>query len=147
MNLQEITDSKGNKVADLFVTGKKAIVDFNGRVVKGAGFLQAVAGKYVHVSVIIKRSKPNKDGANYKQFLIGVNRIEWNDEGKTTLISGLKPFIETDVDEKWKLVSDLTKPTIKDGLLVLDIEQKGRVSIDIKFGDKGSVLGNADSLF
>ena len=147
IGILDIPDSKGDKIAVLYITGIEAAFDANQRLLKGAGYIQAEKGKHIHVSIIIERSKPKEGASNIKQLVLGLNRIEWDDDGKTTAASGMEPIIETSLGEKWKITSNLEKPAVKNGLLLVYVEGKGKVSLDIKFGDKGKVVGNPDFLF
>ena len=143
----DITDAKGKTVGELFITGEQAVLDSLGRLTQGAGYIQGVSGEHVHVSAIIKRSKEKKGAYNFMQFLIGVNRIEWDDNGQTTSVTGIEPTIQTSHGDEWKIISDIEKPIIQDGVLLLDTAEKGRLLLKIVFGDKASVVGNSDYLF
>ncbi len=96
---------------------------------------------------VVSRSAHKEGGPNFRQLAIRANRIEWDEDGKTTAITGLAPIVETSLGEKWKIVSSLEKPALKDGVLTLELEQKGKVTFDIRFGNKGTLIGSSDVLF
>jgi hypothetical protein len=142
IGLMDITDGSGKAIATLFITGKEASFDSNQKIFKGAGYIQAVTNQYIHIVFTIKHQKKGEKDVNYSQMQLGVNRIDWDDDGKTTHISGINPTIEAMFSDGFKITSDLKTPSLTNGVLNVDIEKQGKVSLEIKFGDKGTVLGD-----
>ena len=132
----------GGKIAELFITGKEAKFGDNQKLYFGSGYIQAVTNKYVNIRGTHRFTKPGETGAMVNQFLLGVNRIEWDDNGMTTKIEGIRPFIKTWFDEDLK-VKTTNNPTIgKDGSITLDVEKMGKIVLDIRFGDKAKLVGD-----
>jgi hypothetical protein len=55
-------------------------------------------------------------------------------EEDRTAVRGIEPLLKTSLSEEFKILSDLTKPKLRDGALLLTLEGKGQVPFMIRFG-------------
>jgi hypothetical protein len=69
-----------------------------------------------------------------------VDRVAWDDTGKTIAVKGLRPFF--DGAEKIKITSDVSNPRIENGALYLKLEGKGEQVFQFKilFGIGVSII-------
>ncbi len=142
LGLLDIRGSNGKIVATLFITGKEASFDSHQKIFKGAGYIQAVQNEFINIIGIYKFKNQGDKEPHLDQMQSEVNRIDWDENGKTTSLSGIKPKVQTGVHGSLKITSDLQKPALTDGLLSLELEKLGKISLDIKCGDKLAVAGD-----
>jgi hypothetical protein len=116
--VRAIVDSKGTPFAELYMTGKEMIFDDYGEISLGAGYYLALENNYYYIPF----SKGGFGGLH-------VDRIEWDDAGKTTSIKGLRPFFES--AEEIKITSDVNNPKLADGVLFLKLDGHG--DLEFKF--------------
>ena len=115
-----LRDSKGIPFAQLFMSGKEMIVDNTGTPVSGPGFYKALPNNY-----------------HYVPFMRGgfgglhVDKIEWDDSGKTISIERLEPVFES--EKNIKISSDVSKPKLIDGVLHLKLEGYGKTDFQFRF--------------
>ena len=137
-SLFEINDSDGTVKGELFITSKKVSFGPNQELVSGAGYVLASQGKHINVVLTIACQDPeSKDAKTYRQLEIHARRIDWDIEGKLTAITGVDTLIETSDGDTLKIVSETDSPPIKDGAVLLTIEDKGEFEFFIKFGGYG----------
>ncbi|HZM01450.1 MAG TPA: hypothetical protein VFC44_00375 [Candidatus Saccharimonadales bacterium] len=129
-------------VGDLYITGKEAKFDQNQKIFKGSGYMQAYQGKYISVVAEYKLTQPGKTEVGYNQMQFRVSRIDWDDDGKTTQVLGVNPVLQTMGHPDLKIKSNLETPTVTNGILKLDVEEIGKVSLDIRFGYKAKLVGD-----
>ncbi|MGD0383460.1 MAG: hypothetical protein ABSA77_08070 [Thermoguttaceae bacterium] len=110
--LVKLRDSKGVHISTLYMSGKEMVFDTKQEPIKGAGYYEAVKDNYHYVPF----SKGGFGGLN-------VDRIEWDETGKTVAVVGLRPFFEA--RSNIKITSDVKKPKLKDGILYLKFEGQG----------------------
>jgi hypothetical protein len=139
LNLISIADDEGNRIADVFMSGKEMQFDNRQRPIKGEGYIQALPGKYFHVLFLIGCDDKKTGKQRRKQIQLGVNRIEWDKQGKTIDIRGIEAVIKTSLGETFKVVSGLERPKVKDGILTISIEGKGNIPLVIRFQDDASI--------
>jgi hypothetical protein len=130
----------GKKVATLYITGAEATFGPNQGLMKGSGYVQALPNESVSLIAFFRYRDSGETNINFEEFGIRVNRIEWNDDGKTTSISGMSPVAQTDLHESLKIISDPTSPILTNGVLVLDVEKLGKIYVDFRFGGFGGKL-------
>ena len=70
---------------------------------------------------------------------MGVKKIRWGGDGKTTDARGVEPAITQLLVGDIKVLSNLAKPDIEDGNVVLEIQGKGKISFPIRFGRAGAL--------
>jgi hypothetical protein len=133
MGLIQIGGSDGEKVAELFVTGKSARFDSDGRICHGSGYVQAEPGKYAHVVFTLRRGK--KVG----QAMFGVKRVAWDSEGRTTEVRGLSSAVTLLFNGDVPIVSNTDRPQLKDGFMLLRLKGLGEVPFRMRFEQGGSV--------
>ena len=137
INLMDIVGSDGKTAASLYITGN-ATFGPNQVMVKGSGYIQALPGETVNLIAIYRFKNAGEDEVNYDEFGIKVNRVDWDEDGRTTHISGIDSLAKTDVHGSLKITSDLSSPTLtKDGAIVLEVEKLGKVTVDFRFGGLG----------
>ena len=68
-----------------------------------------------------------------------VDRIEWDNEGKTITVKGLRPLFES--SREIKISSEVKDPKLEDGILYLKLEGKGDTEFRFKI-----VFGNGVSI-
>ena len=139
LKLISITDEQGKKMADVFMTGKQMQFDNKQRPIKGGGFIQALPGKYFHIILLVNCTEKTVRKQQRKYIQLGVNRIEWDEQGKTIDIRGVEGVIKTSLEEEFKVVSDLERPVVKDGVLTISVERKGDIPLVIRFEDDGTI--------
>jgi hypothetical protein len=125
-----INDTSGVVNSELYIKKDATMtVDASKDPIKGAGFYQAKKGNYYFVHGFPA------------EFLGGlhVEKIEWDDDGKTVAITGLDPVL--DALPQMKIVSDVVNPKIKGGIHYLKLEDKGDTEYQLKilFGKVVSV--------
>ena len=126
--IQTIVDSSGQPFARLFMSGKMIILDSDGYPASGAGYYEAVPSNYFYLATAMTCT--GGFGG------LHVAKVEWNDTGKTTAITGLGPFFETakeiSTTGKIAITSDVKNPKLVDGTLFLKLEGKGDVEYKFK---------------
>lgn len=132
----QLTNADGSyQTATIYITPKgEMLLGDSGWPIKGAGYLEAVPDRSLYIGF---QWGIGKFGG------IRVKKIEWDNTGKLVSISGLGPTFEYEPDLKF--TSDLSKPTIRDGVLYLRLEGKGNQEYAFKtlFG-KGLVIEPGD---
>src|ERR1022692_292671 len=137
LNLMDIGSPSGI-VGSLYVTGKSITFGPNQIIVKGSGYVQALPNKTVNLIAIYRFQNAGETDVNYDEFGIKANRIDWDEDGHTTAISGIDPVAITDTHGNLKITSDLSNPTLTpDGAIVLEVEKLGKVTVEFKFGNHG----------
>jgi hypothetical protein len=112
VRILDLNDSGGKPFATLFMTGKKMSIDHYNYPESGAGYYEALEGRDYYIPF-------TRDGLGG----LHVKKVEWDDTGKAIVIEGLRPFF--DGAEQIKITSDVAKPKIKDGTLLLKLDGKG----------------------
>jgi hypothetical protein len=112
VRILDLNDSEGKPFARLFMTGKKMSIDHYNYPETGAGYYQALEGHDYYI--------PFTSGGLGG---LRVDRVAWDDTGKTVAVNGLRPFF--DGGEQIKIISDVSRPKIQDGILYLKLEGKG----------------------
>jgi hypothetical protein len=134
--VQGLVDSHGEKFAELYIaTGHKMGWDSNGDVFYGAGYYLAVPGNY-YFSVTSGKSRSWPGGIGG----LHINKIAWDDKGRTTEIVGLSPFFEG-AHGNIKIVTDVSHPKVENGILILKFSEFGgrTFKFDFKFGQIVSI--------
>lgn len=111
VRILDLNDSEGKPFARLFLTGKKMTIDHYDYPASGAGYYEALEGHDYYI--------PFTSGGLGG---LHVERVEWDDSGKTIAVKGLRPFF--DGGEQVKITSDVTNPKIQDGILYLKLDDK-----------------------
>ncbi len=138
--LLDLTDNDGTKKGEICVTSKDAT--FNGRqqLTSGAGHAVAEPGKHLNVVLTIKCEDESKEsGETYRQLELRVGRIDWNQQGKTTSVAHIEPEVRSSYGDIFRILGDLASPVVKDGSIVLRVEEKGEFSFVTKFGGYGEM--------
>jgi hypothetical protein len=78
-------------------------------------------------------------------LILKMGIIAWNEDGSTNHVSELSPTIACSNGKKVKITSDLAKPVVKAGLLLIDTDS-GKLALRIKFGGYGTAEGSTDSI-
>ncbi|MBM3860332.1 MAG: hypothetical protein FJ395_11860 [Verrucomicrobia bacterium] len=120
--IQNLVDSSGQPFARLFMSGKEMVLDANGEPTSGAGYYEAAASNYYYLATTMTCT------GGFGGLHVG--KVEWDDTGKTTSISGLEPLFEA--EKSLKIVSDVKNPKLVDGILSLKFEGKGDVEYKFK---------------
>ncbi len=114
--------------ATIEMHGKEAILDKDQKPVRGAGFLQALKGKYFPLSF----SRFGSSGGS-AEIRLGVTKITWDDTGKATDVSGLEPVVHQSDGEDLKITSELEHPPMTNGLFAVSIEGRGALYLATRF--------------
>jgi len=133
LSISELKNDKDITFGHLYVMpGETMIVGGGAMPLHGAGFYQAVGGNYVFMTTDLKYAK----SAFFEGKLVGlrVDRIEWDRQGCTIAIAGLKPFLEA--ENNIAITSDIQKPRIKNGNLYITLEGRGEQEywVAMRFG-------------
>ena len=102
-------------------------------IIYGAGYFE---GNFTAESLLeAKLGMAGYDGPDSGQYspfeegqlcYLDMEKLEWDDKGRTTLISGLGPFLKTTGKEKEiKITSDRIHPKIADGNVYIKLEGHG----------------------
>ncbi len=142
MSIMDLNDPNGKIVAELFITGKEAKFNSHQRLFFGAGYIQAIKGKYIHIVFDIKYRNKGDNKIKDSQIKLGVNRLDWDDTGKLTHISDIEPAIKVFKSNDLEIISDLQNPSLTDGMVNLDIKGQGKVSLKIIFDGQGTPVKN-----
>jgi hypothetical protein len=78
-------------------------------------------------------------------LILKMGFISWNEDGSTKYASELYPTIACSNGKKVKITSDLAKPVVKAGLVLIDTGS-GKLALRIRFGGYGTAEGSTDSL-
>jgi hypothetical protein len=111
VRVMDLNDAQGKPFARLFMTGEKMSIDHYQYPESGAGYYEALEGE----TYLIPFTTGGLGGLH-------VDRIEWDDTGKTVAVKGLRPYF--DGAQKIDIVSDTEKPRIENGVLYLRLKQK-----------------------
>lgn len=112
VRILDLNDANGKPFARLFMTGKKMTINHYNYPESGAGYYEALKGH----DYLIPFTTGGLGGLH-------VDRVEWDDTGKTVAIKGLRPFF--DAAEQLRIVSDVVRPKIQDGVVYLKLAGKG----------------------
>ncbi|MGA2603808.1 MAG: ankyrin repeat domain-containing protein [Verrucomicrobiia bacterium] len=134
LGLINIAGSDGQTVATLYITGKDAYFGPNQVLTKGSGYIQSIPDNFFRILPVVRYKKNGEAKELFHQVALYVRRIEWDDNGMTTHIVGIKPEMDTDDGEKMHITSDVQNPTLNAGLLLLEIKELGKVSAEMQFG-------------
>lgn len=124
--------SKGTTFGHLYVMpGETMIVGDGAMPVYGAGFYQAVEGDYIFIRTDFKYRS-----ALFEGRLVGlrVDRIRWDQQGRTVAVAGLRSFLEA--KENIAITSNVQKPKIRNGNLYITLEGRGEQEywVAMRFG-------------
>jgi len=119
VKILDLNDSEGKPFARLFMTGKKMSIDHYNYPESGAGYYEALEGHEYYI--------PFTSGG---LGALHVDRVEWDETGKTVALKGLRPFF--DGAEQIRITSDVMQPKIKDGILYLRLAGKGNKEYQFK---------------
>jgi hypothetical protein len=111
VRVMDLNNAEGKPFATLFMTGEAMSIDHYQYPESGAGYYKAVEGHTYYVP--------------FTQGGLGglhVDKIAWDEKGKTIAIEGLQPYF--DGAEKFPIISDVSRPRIKDGVLYLKLKNK-----------------------
>lgn len=122
--------SDGRLFASLYALGGHTLVfkDNGDPLLFGAGYIQALPGQNWTASSDVSNGGPAGGGQFFEGQICGLDmkRVEWDDKGRTTSISGLGPSLETSGKEKKiKITSDTAHPKIVDGNLYIKLDRRG----------------------
>lgn len=131
LGLIDITDEHGKKVATLFIVGKEMTFDAKQEPIKGAGRVVAEKGKRFSVLAVAYSS------AGLDEIRLAMGYIDWNDDGRVTEVRDLDPTIHDWFGQDFTIVSDVAKPTVKDGLLHVVLKGHGEIAIRLDYGGRG----------
>lgn len=98
------------------------------------GSLQALQGEYVSVIIPVTCTDPATHETHITQFRLGFEKLVWDKDGKTIDARGVKPVVDQ-LGPPLKVVSDLKRPSVKDGILTLTLDGQPDVNgkVDIPF--------------
>lgn len=129
-----ITNSKGEPRSALYMTGEEMVFGDDGWPNSGSGYIEALPGNtyYIPFQNLEEAGKPKFGG-------LRVQRIDWDASGRTVSIKGLQS--EFEAEKNIKIVSDVNKPKMEDGVLYLRFQGAGdkEFKVTIKFG-KGALI-------
>jgi hypothetical protein len=118
---------------------------FPANALSQSGSLQAPSDDYLRVVFPVSCVDPTTSETHITQFRLGFKKLAWDKDGKTVDVRGVEPVIAQLSGPQLKVVSDLKKPSVKDGTLILTIEGQpaveGKVDIPfvIRYGRNGSI--------
>jgi hypothetical protein len=92
--------------------------------------VQALPGKYVNAVGRVACKDPKTGEQHRNQISLAVRYLR-TEKGKAVEVRELGPWLETSLGKKFKIVSDLKRPRIKDGVLILALESIGEVSLTV----------------
>jgi len=118
LKVLDLNDTQGKPFARLFMSGERMTIDHYNYPESGAGYYEALEGNYYYIPF----TKGGLGGLH-------VDKVEWDENGKTIAIKGLRPFF--DGAEQIKITSDVTDPKIEDGIVYLRL--KGKADTEFKF--------------
>jgi len=123
VRVMELNNEEGKPFARLFMTGKNMSIDHYKFPESGAGYYEALEGHFYYIAF----TEGGLGGLH-------VDKIVWDDTGKTIAIKGLRPFF--DGADRIQIISDATNPRIEDGILTLQLKHKGgkEYKFNIRFG-------------
>jgi Tol biopolymer transport system component len=151
-------DKRGKVIAHMVVTDSVAIFDSQQRLTRGAGYLQADGDNLIHLVANIQDSKTGasaltevttkikgkgKIGTLFRkapitQLQLRVSRIEWDENGATTLLDGLIPVLGRDDNTTVRMVA---VPTLQNGLLTLHLTDGEYVRLRTRFWYQTDIEG------
>jgi hypothetical protein len=133
IGLIDIQGAGGDVVAKVYVTGGATSFGPHQEITKGAGFVQAVKDKGFGIMLIFSYKKKGVADEVFDELKLKVDRIEWDDNGKTTAITVADPEVEASFRGKMHIGSN-PRGLLHDGLLLLDIDDVGKFSANVRFG-------------
>lgn len=142
LEINTITGKNGQGIGREFITGKEAILDKHGHIVKGSGLIAMYKGMgYWHPLITVRNSN-----GKLMEIKVGVDLIAWDENGGTTKVGNIEPTLECDNGQHVQITSNRDDAIVRDGVLLLDTEI-GKLSLKIAFGSSGKSIGPADFLF
>ncbi|MBW2107220.1 MAG: hypothetical protein JRI36_00940 [Deltaproteobacteria bacterium] len=120
LRILDLNDIHGKPFARLVMTGEKMTINHYNYPESGAGYYEALPG---HDYFIPFTSSGVLGGLH-------VDKVAWDDAGKTIAIEGLRPFF--DGAEKIRITSDVRAPKIQDGILYLKLAGHGNQEYGFK---------------
>jgi Tol biopolymer transport system component len=139
VSLMDMNNRNGETVARLFLTGKDASFDGQQRLTRGAGYMQATPGHHFNLLAFAKSSK-----GRYDQVGLHITLIQWDDAGTTTAIDGIEPTADCGSGVSFKIVG---KPSLKDGLVTLQLDGGKELTLQPRFWWAATVVGEVDFIF
>ena len=97
----------------------------------GGEYFQAEKGKYISIVVTVDPSDEHVDDFYRTQLQLGVTRIEFDKDGKTTLVSGVNPKITRMFGDDLKITSSTETVIAKNGVIELKLEGGKTLSLPI----------------
>jgi hypothetical protein len=123
-----------------------ALLIFSPTAMLQAGTLNGTPEEYVSVIVPLSCNDPASGEEHITQARLGFLKVSWdNKDGHLVDARGVKPVIEILDQPSLPIVSDLKKPSLKDGVLTLTIDGQsvgaGKVDVPIiiKNGRTGTI--------
>lgn len=122
-----------------------ALLMFPANALSQSGSLEAPGDEYIQVVFPATCADPATKQTSITQFRVGFKKIAWDKSGKTVDVRGVKPFVDQLTGPKINVVSDLKRPGLKDGILILtldgqrDVEGKVNIPFVIRYGRNGSI--------
>jgi hypothetical protein len=122
-----------------------ALLMFPANALSQAGSLSNSPDDYFYVVFPATCVDAKTNETRLTQFRIGFAKLVWDKSGKTVDVRGVKPVVAQLNGPELKVVSDLKRPSLKDGILTLTISGQpdvaGTVDIPfvIKYGRSGSI--------
>ena len=112
--------------------------------------LDASPGEFLHAVLTVEcfhatpvkysdGSIENKPGKAYSQIRIGFKHMAWGSDGKLKSASGIEPKVTVLMASEMDVVSDLQKPLLKDGVLVLTLKQIGEIHLILTPDQQGTL--------
>jgi len=118
---------------------------FPANALSQSGSLQAPGDEYIHVIFSVSCVDAATNETHLTQFRLGFKKLVWDKDGKTVDVCGVQPVVEQLNGPKLNVLSDLKRPSVKDGILTLTLDgqpgAKGKMDIPfvIKYGRSGSI--------
>jgi hypothetical protein len=139
----DIEDASHTVVAHLYVLpGEKMLLDSDDQKPHaGAGYYEAMPGEDYFLLVLSKLQFPRLGGGTCPCAL-HMEKIGWNHQGEVTIITGLRPFLETASGTQIPIVSDVNHPRIANGKLYFKLQGHwGEYWVLTRFGQVVEVGG------
>ena len=120
-----------------------ALLMFPANALSQAGSLQNSPDEYFHVIFPVNCINTTTNETHLTQFRLGFRKLAWDKDGKTVDVRGVEPIVDQLNGPQLKVVSDLKRPSVKDGILTLTLDGQpgGKVDIPfvIRYGRSGSI--------
>lgn len=132
---------RGNAVADGYLTGHEAYYNAQHQMIAGAGFAQANTGQFLYVTTWCDYTGDDEDNGSLR-LQVGMNRIDWADDGKTRGIYSMDKYVYTSSYGTFRILSDVQTPKITNGIVELEVEHFGHLPIEMQFGTRAKPITN-----